>query len=114
MARAGDSTLRISPNQPSILRRAHRTAARQGFRVPEARNMPSWEWMLSGSYSRRAKRGYNNGLHPARGTDDGDSIRLSRSWNTHVLDDETSVHRAATRRIAEHEIRPDGNLRGFG
>src|SRR6266849_8315187 len=114
MASTGDSSLWISRNQSSVLRRAHRAAPRKGFAVTETRDLPLGKWLLTGGHSRRPKRGYDHGLYPPVRADDGHTIRLCRPWNPHLLNATRAAHRAAARRFAEHQIRPVGNLRDLG
>src|ERR1700731_273965 len=110
MARAGDSSLRISRNQSSVLRGAHRAALRKGSAITETRDLPSWERLFSGGHPREAKHRYNHGIHTARRSDDGNTIWLYRSWDNDLLDPAEWLHRTATRRAVKHKIRPVRNL----
>src|SRR5260370_5659719 len=114
MARTGDSSVWISRNQSSVLRRAHPTAPRKGFAITETRHLPSWERLFSGGHPRGAKHRYNHGIHTARRSDDGNAIWLYRSWDNDLLDLAGWLHRTATRRAVKHEIRPVGNLWDLG
>src|SRR5260370_5038013 len=110
MARAGDSSLRISRNQSSVLRGAHRAALRKGFAITETRDLPSWERLFSGGHPRGAKHRYNHGIHTARRSDDGNTIWLYRSWDNDLLDLAGWLHRTGTRTAVRHEIPPVGRL----
>src|ERR1700694_231396 len=110
MARTGDSSLWISRNQSSVLRRAYRAAPRKGFAVTETLNLPSGERLLSGGDSRRPKRGHDDGLYAAGRANDGDTIRFCGPRNPYVFNATRTAHRRAARRFAEHQLRPVGNL----
>src|SRR5438128_11815239 len=114
MARTGNSSLWISRNQSSVLRRAHGTAPRKGFTIVETRVLPLGERLLASSHSRRPKRGYNDGLYPTRRANDGHAIWFCRPRYPHLFDATRADHGAAARRLAEHEIGPAGNLWNFG
>src|SRR6202030_993656 len=114
MARTGYSSVWISRNQSSVLRRARRTTPRQGFGVTEPRNLPPGKWLLSGGHPRGAKRRYNHGIHTARRPDDGNAIWVHRSRDNDLLDATRWLHGTPTRRTAQHEIRVAGNLWNLG
>src|ERR1700674_4960612 len=114
MARTRDSSLWISRNQSSILRGAHRAAPRKGFAVTETGDLPFGQRLLFGGHSRWPKRGYDYGLYPPGRPDDGYTIRFCGPRNPHLFNATRAAHRAAARRLAEHQIRLAGNFWGLG
>src|SRR5205809_6146219 len=114
MARTGDSPLWISRNQSSVLRGAHGPAPRKGFAVTETRDLPSWKRLFSGGDSRRPKHGYDDGLYPHGRANDGYTIRFCGPRNPHSFNATRAAYRGAARRLAEHQIRPVGNLWNLG
>src|SRR6266849_5953505 len=113
MARAGDPSLWISRNQSSVLRRAHRTTPWQELTITETRNLPFRKWLLSSGHSRRAKHRYDHGIHAARRANDGNALRFCGSRDNDLFDAKHWLHGTATRRGAQYERRPAGNLWNF-
>src|SRR5205807_7390379 len=68
MAQAGDSSLWVSWDQPSVLRRARSPTACEGSCCPEARNLPSREWMFACGDPRRSQCRHHNGLYELQGS----------------------------------------------
>lgn len=75
------SPLRFPRHQSSVLRRACRTDARSASESSQNRELSSRERLLSHGNSRRPQHRYHNGLHPPRGSDDGDTVRFGGSSN---------------------------------
>src|SRR6266481_56767 len=114
MARTGDPSLRISRNQSSVLRRAHRTTPRQGLTIAKTRNLPLGKWLLPGGHTRRAKHRYDHGIYAPGRANDGNALRFCGPRNNDLLDATRWTYGTPTRRDAQHKIRPAGNLWDFG
>src|ERR1700738_3372124 len=110
MARTGNPSLWISRNPTSVLFGARCATSGPRTEFIEACNLPSWQWLLSRSDSRRPQRRYDHGIYSPGRIDDGDAIWLARSGNSHVLDARRKIHGTAARRFAEHEIRSTWNF----
>src|ERR1700719_2337107 len=111
MALSGYTPLWIPWNQSPILRATHSTTPREKSLVSQADNLPSREWLLSGSDKARSKHRHHHGLHAPRWINDGDALRLSRSWNPHVSNADTKFDWRSLGRLAEQKIWPAGNIR---
>src|SRR5207253_136420 len=108
MAQAGDSSLWVSWDQPSVLRRARSPTACEGSCCPEARNLPSREWMFACGDPRRSQCRHHNGLYAARGINDGNPFGVRRSRHPDVFAAPGS-HRTRPRRDIECQVWIAGN-----
>ena len=79
MGQARNPPLRLPRYQSSVLRRAQRSIARQGFTLAQTCDVPPGERLLSCGHSRWSQRGHDNGIHSAGGPDDGHALRHRRS-----------------------------------
>src|ERR1700688_2338653 len=113
MAGAGDSALRVSRNQSSVLRGTYRTTLGKGVAFAQTGELPSWAWVLACRDSRRPQRRYDDGLYAAGRVDDGHAIGLGGPRHPDVLDAAELGHWAAARRFAQHQIWFAGDLRNF-
>src|SRR5215467_7334215 len=79
MGGARHPALRFSRHQPPVLRGTGGPAAGEKTERTAFGFMPSWERVLAGGNTRWAQRGHHDGIHAARGSNDGDPFGFGRS-----------------------------------